>query len=68
MERLLLRYSDGTNEWRDPPTVPNLGAVVRHAGQQWIVAAIENESDVTIAILRRAPKTAHPTDAQPDVA
>jgi hypothetical protein len=67
--RLLLRYSDGTNEWRAPPTVPDLGAIIRRAGHEWVVASIETDNeDVIVAVLRRAPKAADLTDAQVEVA
>jgi hypothetical protein len=57
VERLLLRYSDGQSEWRMPAEVPEIGTTVTRAGQQWIVAAVEDDGeDVTVAVLRRAPK------------
>jgi hypothetical protein len=66
--RLLLRYSDGTNEWREPPTVPEPGTVVRRAGQQWVVDSIETENDdVTVAVLRREPRPRPVSVAQPEV-
>jgi hypothetical protein len=67
-ERLLLRYSDGTSEWQTPATVPDLGSTIRRAGQQWVVASIETESDVIVAVLRRAPKAAELSDVQVEVA
>lgn len=67
-DRLLLRYSDGTSEWRDPPTVPSLGSIIRRAGQEWTVAAIDtDEENVTIVALRRSPK-ATLSDARVEVA
>jgi hypothetical protein len=69
MARLLLRYTDGTCEWREPPTVPELGTTIRRAGQEWLVASIEDLSDdVTLAVLRREEKPRPVTDAQPEVA
>jgi hypothetical protein len=66
--RVLLRYTDGTCEWREPPTVPELGATIRRAGHEWLVASIEDLSDgVTVAVLRREPKPRPVTDAQPEV-
>jgi hypothetical protein len=65
MQRLLLRYSDGTSEWRDPPTVPDVGTLLNRVGQEWVVASIEADSDdITVAVLRRAPKTAQLTDVE----
>jgi hypothetical protein len=47
-----------------PATVPDVGAVVSHAGHDWFVASIENEEDgITIAVLQRTPDVADPTDA-----
>jgi hypothetical protein len=66
--RLLLRYSDGTNERREPPTVPDLGAIVRRAGQEWVVASIETDGDNMVAVLRRVPKQPDLTDARVEVA
>jgi hypothetical protein len=48
VDRLLLRYSDGHCKRRMPAEVPEIGTTVRRAGQRWIVAAIENESDTPL--------------------
>ena len=67
VERLLLRYSDGRTEWRTPAELPEIGTTVRRAGQDWLVAAIENDGeDIPVAILRGAPKV--PIDEIPEVA
>jgi hypothetical protein len=58
VDRLLLRYSDGHREWRMPGEVPEIGTTLKRAGQRWIVAAIENESDTPVVVLRRAAKEA----------
>ena len=59
-ERLQLRFSDGRCEWHDPPNVPALGAIIQRAGHRYVVAAVEAENDgVIVAVLRRAPNTAH---------
>jgi hypothetical protein len=56
--RLLFRYSDGIKEWRDPPTVPDLGETLVRRDQEWIVSWIERDSDdTTIVALKRAPNT-----------
>jgi len=65
--RLILRFSDGTSESRQPATVPELGAVVRRGGQDWVVASIDTDSDVTVVELRRAPKE-DLTDMQVEIA
>jgi hypothetical protein len=57
-DRLLLRYSDGYNEWRQPPTVPDVGTTVRRGDHEWVVTEIENTTeDLAVAILKRVPKT-----------
>ena len=57
-ERLLLRYSDGTNEWRSPPTVPDVGSTVRRGDHEWIVVEVESTTDeLAVAILKRVPTT-----------
>ena len=69
VERLLLRYSDGSCEWRVPAIVPDLGAIIRRSGKRWIVISMETDrNDVTVAVLRRAPKAAELTDAPAEVA
>lgn len=68
-DRLLLRFSDGTSEWQTPGTVPEVGAIVRRGGQEWIVASIDADTqDAAVVLLRRAPRTAVSTDAQVEVA
>ena len=57
-ERLLLRFPDGTNEWRAPPTMPDVGLIVRRGDQEWVVAGIEDTADdLAVSILKRVPKT-----------
>lgn len=69
VERLLLKYSDGSCEWRQPAIVPDVGTIIRRAGQQWIVASIQTGTeDMTVVVLRRAPRAPDLTDAQPEVA
>lgn len=66
---LLLRFSDGTSEWQTPGTVPEVGAIIRRAGQEWIVASIDADThDVAVVRLRRGPRMAGSTDAQVEVA
>lgn len=67
--RLLLRFSDGASEWQTPGTVPEVGAIVRRGDQEWIVGAINADTeDATVVLLRRAPKSGVPTDTQVKVA
>ncbi len=57
VERLLLRYSDGRSEWCTPADVPEIGATVTRAAQDWVVSAIEDDSEgVTVAVPRRTAK------------
>ena len=40
-------------------TVPEVGSTVNRADQEWVVTEIESETDdLTVAVLRRAPRTA----------
>jgi hypothetical protein len=41
-----------------PAEVPEIGTTVKHAGQRWIVAAIENDRDTPVVVLRPAAKEA----------
>ena len=67
-ERVLLGFYTGINEWYEPPAVPELGAIIKRAGQAWIVTAIQTEGeDVIVAVLRPAPRAADSTDAQVEV-
>ena len=59
-ERVRLHYSDGSTEWRQPPTVPEIGTVVRRAGKTWVVASIAQEGDVATIVLRRVEATDAP--------
>jgi hypothetical protein len=69
IDRLLLRFSDGTSEWQTPGTVPEVGAIVRRGGQEWIVASIDADTqDAAVVLLRRAPRTDVSTDVQVEVA
>jgi hypothetical protein len=69
VERLLLQYSDGGCEWRQPATVPDVGEIITRAGQRWIVASIDSDTeDMTVVVLRRAPKAPELTNAQVEVA
>ena len=52
-----------------PAIVPDLGAIIRRSGKRWIVISIETDrNDVTVAVLRRAPKAAELTEAPAEVA
>lgn len=61
-ERLILRFSDGTSEWRQPAAnVPEVGSTLQRGDQEWVVTEIESETDdLTVAILKRAPKQPPP--------
>jgi hypothetical protein len=65
-ERVRLHYSDGQTEWRNPPTVLEIGTEVRRGGRTWIVASIQPEEDVVTIMLRRFDGTdARPTPHEP---
>jgi hypothetical protein len=50
-----------------PATVPDVGAILSHAGHDWLVASIENEDEgITVAVLNRSPEVAEPTDRAAD--
>jgi hypothetical protein len=67
--RLLLKYSDGSTEWRMPPTVPEIGDTVRRSGNTWIVTELDLKTDgVIVAMLRRVSSTAETTVGQAEVA
>ena len=56
-DRLILRFADGTSEWRQPTTVPEVGSTLHRGDQEWVVTEIESTTDeLAVAILRRVPK------------
>ena len=58
-ERLLLRFSDGTSEWRIPATAPEIGSTFARGDEEWEVIAVDSYSNqLIIAALRRLPKAA----------
>jgi hypothetical protein len=60
-DRIILRFSDGTSEWRQPTTVPEVGSTVTRGDQEWVVTEIESTTDeLAVAILKRAPKQPRP--------
>ena len=56
-ERVRLHYSDGSTEWRQPPTVPEIGTVLTRGGKRWIVATIEQDDDLATIVLRPSNKS-----------
>ena len=59
---LLLRFSDGESEWRQPAEAPEIGSRMTRRQQDWIVTSIEADGhDVaTVVHLSRVREKAPP--------